>query len=340
MDAIVNGRRQGLSIRGSQFCIIVCGLHRSGTSAVTRLINILGADIADDLLPKASDNILGYWESRAVLKIHDQLLRQVGATPYDPFDPLALRTDWVATAAAQHAKYQLSNLIELKFADSRIFVVKDPRICRLLPLWVALLRNLDVAPIIVVPFRNPLEVAASLAQRDHVSFPKAMLLYFHSYLEADLASRSLPRLFVRYDDLLRDWRPFVRRLSQTSGMQFSSPTQDVSVEIDNFLTADLYHHRFSREQLLQSPDAPAAITEMFDRMTEAADTGDERALRKSFDRLGTRADEAAGLYRGFVIAERHEFARMRQTFELSTCWRITAPLRWLKVRLLSRYMVG
>jgi hypothetical protein len=41
-------------------CIIVCGMHRSGTSAaVTRVVNLLGADIACDLLPAVAPDALG-----------------------------------------------------------------------------------------------------------------------------------------------------------------------------------------------------------------------------------------------------------------------------------------
>jgi hypothetical protein len=279
-----------------------------------------------------------------VVDIHNQLLKAIGAAHCDPFDPLSWRTDWLATGAAQHAKRELANLIESEFSGSRIFVVKDPRISHLLPLWVELLQNLNIAPIIVVPFRNPLEVAASLAQRDRVPLPKALLFYLHSYLEAELASRSVPRLFVRYDYLLRDWRPFESRLRQICGMRVSTPIKGLTIEIDDFLTTDLYHHRYSREQLSKSPDVPAEIAEMFDRMDETANTGDECALRCSFDRLRASAEQAAHLYRGFVIAERRDLpqqmARMRESFELSTCWRITAPLRWLKLRLPSRYTIG
>src|SRR5215470_17990760 len=45
-------------------CIIVAGMHRSGTSATARVINLLGADIASDLLPSIpGNNDRGFWES-------------------------------------------------------------------------------------------------------------------------------------------------------------------------------------------------------------------------------------------------------------------------------------
>jgi hypothetical protein len=330
---------QGLDLRSTKFCVIVCGLHRSGTSAVARLVNLLGADIAADLLPEDQSNSRGYWESRAAVDIHAHLLSAVAALP-DPFDPFPLPAGWLSTGFARDAKFRLTDLIEGEFGDSRLFVVKDPRICRLLPLWIEVLNELDIEPIVVIPFRNPLEVATSLAERDRVPLSKALLLYFHTYLEAERASRSAPRVFVRYDSLLNDWRPFADRLAGISAARFLPPASDAAAAIDEFLTATLYHHRFSRLQVMQQPGIPPEIVEVFDLMDEAARTGGEDRLRAAFDRHRAEADAAARLYQGFVIGEirdlRRQVVSLRQTFESSTSWHITAPLRWLKTHLLSK----
>lgn len=342
MGAISGAFRQGfigtgIGSRDVQSCIIVCGLHRSGTSAVTRLINLLGADIADDLLPQNSGNSRGYWESRAVLGINKHLLRVAAAVSDDPFDPLPLRAGWLATEAAHEARRRLAGIIDKQFAASRLFVIKDPRISRLLPLWLELLRELSIAVSVVVPFRNPLEVAASLAQRDQVPLPKALLLYLQAYLETEFASRTVPRAFVRYDALLQNWRPFARHLNRISGFRFLPPSDDVATEIDGFLTADLYHHRSSREHTARSSMVQAALFEMYDGMDEAAETSDERNLRSTFDRLRAGADAAAQLYGEFLITERRDLqdrlATMKYSFETSTSWRMTAPLRWCKLHM-------
>ena len=339
MHVTLDGVWRGLDSSSTKSCIIVCGLHRSGTSAVARLVNLLGADIAADLLPKDANNNRGYWESRAVVDVYARLLKAVAAMP-DPFDPVPLRTDWLATGFGRDAKSRLADLIAAEFADSRLFVVKDPRICRLLPLWMELLGELDIAPIVVIPFRNPLEVAASLAQRDRLALPKALLLYFQTYLEAERASRPAPRVFVRYDSLVEDWGPFAERLARISGTCFSPPTSGTAEAIDEFLTAALYHHRFSRAQMLRQPRIPAEIVEMFDLMDEAARTGVEYRLHAAFDRFRADADAAARLYRGFVVGEirdlRQQLVSLRQTFESSTSWRVTAPLRWLKSRVFAK----
>jgi hypothetical protein len=85
------------------------------------------------------------------------------------------------------------------------------------------------------------------------------------------------------------------------------------------------------------PGVPAIVIELFDLLNEAAEGGDEAALRRSFDDRRRRADEADMMFRELVIAERDrlvsERARMSEnirTMERSTSWRITQPLRWVK----------
>ena len=329
-----------LSARPARICIVVCGMHRSGTSALTRVVNLLGTDIAGDLIPAHPENIRGYWESAAVIRIHNDLLNAIGCAKDDPLDPISFPAGWDNSRAAQCAKRRIANLVTRDFAGSSAFVVKDPRVSRLLPVWIDVLADLHIEPIILIPFRNPLEVAASLGQRTEIPLSKALLLYFHSYLEAELASRSVPRLFIKYHELLRDWRSCQNRISELSGERFPPPPAVTSAEIDQFLTNDLHHHRFSREQLANHPGVSVAIVEMFDRMSEAAETGDERRLRDSLDRFRAIHEQVGGLYRGWVVAEREQANAQREAlrgaFERSTSWRATAPLRWIRQKVSRR----
>jgi hypothetical protein len=324
----------------ARLCIIVCGMHRSGTSALTRVVNLLGADIAGDLIPAHSENIRGYWESAAVIRIHDDLLNAIGCAKDDPLDPISFLAGWDSSRAAQCAKRRIANLIARDFAGSSSFVVKDPRVSRFLSLWIDVLEDMYIEPIILIPFRNPLEVAASLAQRAAVPLSKALLLYFHSYLETELASRKVPRLFIQYNELLRDWRSCQNRISELAGERLPSPPAATSAKIDQFLTNDLRHHRFSREQLANHPGVSTDLVEMFDRMSEAAETGDDRRLREALDCFRAIHEQVGVLYRGLVVSEREQAnaqrEALREAFERSTSWRTTAPLRWIREKAARR----
>ena len=51
--------------------IMVLGMHRSGTSALTRILNLLGADLPEDLIKANAYNKSGYWEPSAVVALND-----------------------------------------------------------------------------------------------------------------------------------------------------------------------------------------------------------------------------------------------------------------------------
>jgi hypothetical protein len=248
-------------------------------------------------------------------------------------DPLPLPDGWLESIPAQQAKRELASTIESEFADSNLFVVKDPRISRVLPLWLDLLDEIGIEAIVVIPFRNPLEVAASLKARDRMSLATSLLLYVYSYLDTEQASRGRRRCFVRYHQLLDDWRQLERKLRELLGARLPPMNQEQSKEIERYLTADLYHQRHSRDELARLPQVPGIVVDLFDRLNDVVDSGDSASSQRSFDRIRRQADDAAMLFRELVISERAVMNEQIHTLEGSTSWRVTAPLRWMKDKL-------
>jgi hypothetical protein len=60
--------------------VIVLGMHRSGTSALARVISLLGADLPNGLLKQGPENEAGFWESAKLVAIHDELLSSAGSS--------------------------------------------------------------------------------------------------------------------------------------------------------------------------------------------------------------------------------------------------------------------
>lgn len=305
-------------------CIIVCGMHRTGTSAVARVVSLLGADVPKELVLPDANNVRGYWEPSAVVRVHDQLLNALGTSSSDP---LPLPRDWLELACTQQAKAKLVSIIEAEFSESRLFVVKDPRIAKVLPLWLKLLDELNVGTGVVIPFRHPLEVAASLKRRDNMSLATSLLLYVDSYLTAEISSRGRPRCFVSYDRLLSDWRHFQQELTDIIGERLPEESADHSFEIETYLSPALRHHQHTRDDLMRLTDAPPIAGELYDLLNKAALGGDSTQLKNSFDQLRQLADEAATLYRAYVIDERAKWQEVVSEFEQSKSWQVTAPFR-------------
>jgi hypothetical protein len=80
-------------------------MHRSGTSATARVVNLLGADIAGNLVAGIpGDNDRGFWESHATYRLHDRLFAALNSAWDDPYP---LPDGWWKTDAAREAKRAL-----------------------------------------------------------------------------------------------------------------------------------------------------------------------------------------------------------------------------------------
>lgn len=278
-------------------CVIVAGMHRSGTSALTRVINLLGADISTKLLPAKADNDRGFWEPTNIVNIHDRLLVELGSAWHDP---MPLREGWLASSAAQRAKRSLADEINRDFHSSEVFVVKDPRVPRFLPLWLELLDEMEVEPVIVITVRNPLEVASSLETRDGFKLGKSLLLYIQSNLDAEVFSRGRTRCFVSYEELLENWQPFAATIVEITGIV---PPSSAAGQINEYLTAQLRHSRFSRADLASRSDVAGLVVDIFDCMQGAvARTCTD--IHGSFDRFRKSFSEGLSLFGSLIQSER------------------------------------
>jgi hypothetical protein len=223
-----------------RLAFLVLGMHRSGTSALTRVLSLCGAVLPRHLIPASEGNERGYFESQTIWRYHEQLLEEAGTSWHDPshFPPA-----WFATPAAEDWVQRMAEAVRHEFGDSPVFVLKDPRLCRLLPFWRRVLDAVGAEPRCVVPLRHPREVAASLVRSEGLAESHALLLWLDYLLTAERDSRDLPRSFVLFPRLLEDWRAVLARLSDELGYSFPRTSREAQAEIEAFLTPDLRHQR-------------------------------------------------------------------------------------------------
>lgn len=58
--------------------LFVLGMHRSGTSAVTRVCALLGAQLPETLMGATESNPRGHWESDSIVNFNNQILEGGG----------------------------------------------------------------------------------------------------------------------------------------------------------------------------------------------------------------------------------------------------------------------
>ena len=162
--------------------VLVVGMHRSNTSALTGMLAALGLALppASDLVEGNPDNPVHY-ESHALIELDDRLLRAVGGW-WDGLPTLVegWQDDPVVTAFDDEALATLDRV----YGTPGPKVWKDPRLCLLLPYWLRLLD--DPAPVVFV-WRSPAEVADSLHRRDASTRSHGLALW-SAYNRAALAA--------------------------------------------------------------------------------------------------------------------------------------------------------
>lgn len=251
--------------------LLVVGMHRSGTSAVTRILSLCGAQLPDHLMPSSERNPRGYYESQRIYDLHEELLVELGSA-WD--DVAALPTEWLAAPTGSRWVERFAEAVREEFGDAPFLTLKDPRLCRLVPLWLRILAKLGYRPSFVIPVRNPLDVAASLQAAEGTAEAKGLLLWLQYFLAAERDTRGHPRAFVGYDALLRDWRVVVEQISRDLDLAFPRLGARAGAEIDEFLSRALRHHSTSARELEERRAVPRWVKEAF-AWAERASAGPE-----------------------------------------------------------------
>ncbi len=240
--------------------VLVLGMHRSGTSAVAGLTNLLGLTtcVSNDLITGMAWNPRGHWESRSLTRLNDQLLAEMGHTWWYPPPSGALYSDAADRIAA--LPDDAGRYFD-RIHPSEPWVWKDPRTCLTLPFWRQALRR-PLAGIVV--FRNPLDVATSLQFRNSLPLSFGVALwerYTRLLLEH---AGGMPLLVSSYDDVLQDpvrWSETARAFLSSLGMAVHPGMEsDVSRSVD----PRLRHTHHSRSEILTGTPATMEVFEVLE----------------------------------------------------------------------------
>jgi hypothetical protein len=233
--------------------LLILGMHRSGTSAYANTFALLGAALPRNLLSARSGNEMGHFESERLLVEHDKMLDEIGSHWYDWS---ALSEDFFKSSLARMFAARFAEIVREEYGDATLIVVKDPRICRFVPIWREVATLLDADIKIITPFRNPMEVASSLRKRDDLSINESLLVWTRHVLEAEFCTRDLPRTFVAYEALLGDWRSVVDQCSKEIGLNFPRRSPKAERKVDLYLDRGLRRNMFGDNEFRSHSNIP------------------------------------------------------------------------------------
>ncbi|MDB5446430.1 MAG: adhesin [Phenylobacterium sp.] len=296
------------SIAGaSSLAVLIVGMHRSGTSALGGMLNKLGVAVPEDLHPADEHNTRGYFEPQRIIAFHERLLAKLGSPSNDP---LPLTYDWLRSPLGEAAAEELAEILDEEFAANPMCLFKDPRICRLMPVWSAALMKSGRAAAAILPYRDPLEVAGSLAAKAGLGRPYSLFMWLQHVILGERFTRETPRSFSAYDDLMADWRAVSAKLQRDLGLTWPKDVMRAGPEVDAFLSAELRHHQSRSEALDPAEPLDALCQRVWEGLLRfEADPYDSAAMA-AFDAVWADFETAFGVFGPLVIDYQHRDAEL------------------------------
>jgi hypothetical protein len=236
-------------------------MHRSGTSALARGLQMLGVHLGNDFLCAKPDNPTGYWEDRNICAINERLLAALGLK----WEEVALidDTQWhdpeVEALLVEPIEYLRS-----QFLGQPLWGFKDPRTIRLLPFWQSVLHHLAVNESYVVVIRNPRSVARSLMKRHGMDAVTAHLLWLVHMVPNLTRIADRPFIVTDYDAVISDPRGQLERIARFLKIPLDD-TSEAGIEqfAGSFLDPDLRHSFFNVSDFELDLDLPPLTREAY-----------------------------------------------------------------------------
>jgi len=273
--------------------ILVAGMHRSGTSLINRLLNLHGVHIPIEIEYKNEFNVRGYWESFEVQALNDKILRLGDSSWFDlrTFSAVAQPREKI-----EEMKQEIDEFAERLLAQEyQSFAIKDPRICRVIPWWLSAFERCGARVSAIIPYRHPLEVAASIGARDGFDARYCLSLWLRNVLDAEFATRQLDRVFCSYEGILSDWPSVFCEITEKLQLSSLRPYSEVKKQIDDFASRSLRHWSFSDSDLenFAGSDGLANIAFQYLRKFEQEDSTD---MQDRFDVIREASEKTLSIH--------------------------------------------
>jgi GT2 family glycosyltransferase/glycosyltransferase involved in cell wall biosynthesis len=241
--------------------VVILGMHRSGTSLITKSIELLGYSLGDNLMPAGVDNPTGFWEDLDIVQFNDRLLASNQASWDSPLDSESI-------AYPLELKQEALALLDARFSSTSKFVIKDPRMSLLLDFWSGCFDEAGVSVEYLVVYRQPLDIAASLRARNGMEIQHGLLLTY-VYSLALMKFLGDGCFVVGYRQFLENPQQELSRIAERLGESLDKEKADAFIE--GFLDPGLSHHGFTDEDLANHELAFPELVDLTGMMARMAD---------------------------------------------------------------------
>lgn len=282
----------------SKQLIVVLGMHRSGTSVVTRGLQVMGVDLGNKLMPPVKgNNEKGFWEDLDINSLNIEMLNSLSIdwhflTPIQSSDVSALRRNGYVQKAVE--------LLREKASGPQVFGFKDPRVTKLLPFWKEVVAQSQLKANYILTIRHPLSVCHSLAKRDGFEIEKGALLWLDHMISSLVGTAGENCIVVDYDNLIQSPADELKRIAK--GIQLQIDLLELKRFETEFLDKKLRHTFYQPNELVFDEAVPLLAREVYIEVLKVA--MDDRQL------------DAASL-QNKIARWNNEFSRQRSALRLA-----------------------
>jgi hypothetical protein len=236
---------------------MVLGMHRSGTSLLTGLLESSGLYIGEkeELLPPKPDNPEGFWERRDVMELNEWLLNT--AAPGEHvfqnwtgwLQGRPLNMDMLAKPVQVTFKARAKRILNKMLIPGKPWVIKDPRLCLTLSCWKE-----SIGPFLpIILHRHPHEIAKSLHKREGFPLEFSVALWETYFLGALNATLGMPRLFLTMSELREDPKATLKKTRSFLENHGVGPLLPIeTIPFDKMFNPALVHHKASNETISEN----------------------------------------------------------------------------------------
>jgi len=228
--------------------VVLMGMPDSGIAQVAEILKVMGLSNASTSMdfitnpahPERQNELDELEINNAVFQSLDADLYRIGS-----FDLAKLSVN-------DKAQFQedASTLIQ-RMKGHKTWMLTDPRLNFLLPLWKPLLDN----PVCVFIDRHPVRIAKRLQIQKGFSYAFSLALWEYYTIQGLTHSHKIPHIFLSYKDLIKKLDKVIRKFSKSLN-HFGMPVSKIS-------TASM------QESLKPYPEDQERVTEMHQIMTSA-----------------------------------------------------------------------
>jgi hypothetical protein len=266
--------------------VLVVGTGRSGTSLLTGILAQLGFHVPQPEVEADDTNPRGFSEPRWAVDFHTRMLQQRRVTVNDSRPAAFEKTN--AVSDDDELRAELSAWLAGQLEQDDAVVVKDPRTGWFLPLWTQCATELGTAPRFITMLRHPAEIIASARKSYGTWQPPASraAAWINMTLDTEHATRGSRRAFVRYEDLMDDWRRETGRVGRLLELPaLSDPKPEQAAAVDGFVDPTLHRNRVGWEEY----DIPESVRDLAEQVWQelqplADPGGDTPELHARLDR--------------------------------------------------------